>query len=471
MDDKRRSAAIYTRISKDRNGESLGVDRQEKACRKLASAMGARVVGVYSDNDISAFSGKRRPDFERLLVDIAAGKIDTLLCQHTDRLYRSVKDLTRLFDAGPRLLIKTVQGGDIDLGNSTGKMLATILAGVQEQESAHHSERRKLAYVQQATSGGYDAHGNRAFGYDRDGQPYEPEATLFRNAAADVLEGKSLRGVAREWNARGVTTTLAGATRTLRGRTYTVEGVWSATRIKRLLLNPRYAGIRMHLGKVAGVGEWTPLIDEDTHRRLVSDLRDPARVKVTSFERKYVGSGVYVCGVCGATMRVSFPGRGGRKYACSAHSCVMRAGDPVDDYVENAMLARLSRKDAKLLIAKRGVDVGALQDARAGWIAKLDNLVELLDDGTLDGPKARDKAAGYKAEIAAIDSQLAAAARTSPTAALLATGKELRQRWVDLPPSVRSQIIDEIAVVTINPTRRGVRVFDAAAIDIAWKDQ
>jgi hypothetical protein len=68
------------------------------------------------------------------------------------------------------------------------------------------------------------------------------------------------------------------------------------------------------------------------------------------------------------------------------------------------------------LIAGRGCDVGALQDAGAGWITKYDNLVELLDDGTLDGPKSREKAAKYK-EIAAIDAQLAAATRISPTAA------------------------------------------------------
>ena len=110
-----------------------------------------------------------------------------------------------------------------------------------------------------------------------------------------------------------------------------------------------------------------------------------------------------------------------------------------------------------------------LQDSRAGYVAKLDQLVELLDDGTLDGPKAREKAAGYKGKIAEIDGKLAAAARTSPTAALLPTGRELRRRWAKLSPSVRSQIIDEIAVVTIQPTRRGVRVFDPTAIDVVWK--
>ena len=112
--------------------------------------------------------------------------------------------------------------------------------------------------------------------------------------------------------------------------------------------------------------------------------------------------------------------------------------------------------------------MGELQDQRAGWVTKLDQLVELLDDGTLDGPKAREKAAEYKAKIADIDGKLAAAARTSPTAALLATGKELRKRWAKLTPSVRSQIIDEIAVVTIHPCGRGAQ-FRPRRLDMGWK--
>jgi hypothetical protein len=44
-----------------------------------------------------------------------------------------------------------------------------------------------------------------------------------------------------------------------------------------------------------------------------------------------------------------------------------------------------------------------------------------------------------------------------------------RKRWAKLTPTVRSQIIDEVAVVTVKPCRRGVRRFDAAYIDIQWR--
>lgn len=41
---------------------------------------------------------------------------------------------------------------------------------------------------------------NRAFGYTATGEPLEPEATAIRTAVADVLAGKSIRRVAKEWN-------------------------------------------------------------------------------------------------------------------------------------------------------------------------------------------------------------------------------------------------------------------------------
>ncbi len=69
-----RLAAVYVRISQDRGGAGLGVDRQENECRALAERLGWRVIEVFGDNDLSAFSGRRRPAYERMLHDIEAGR-------------------------------------------------------------------------------------------------------------------------------------------------------------------------------------------------------------------------------------------------------------------------------------------------------------------------------------------------------------------------------------------------------------
>src|SRR4030081_3761184 len=124
-------AAIYTRISHDRTGEGAGVERQLHACKMLAEFRGLNVVAVFSDNDISAYSGKKRPGFEKLLAAIARGEIDVVICWHPDRLYRRMKDLHRIIDerASPRggVSIASVTGGDVDLSTPAGRMVAQIL--------------------------------------------------------------------------------------------------------------------------------------------------------------------------------------------------------------------------------------------------------------------------------------------------------------------------------------------------------
>src|SRR4051812_16739661 len=91
-----RKAGVYVRISydarevdeNDPDGAKvltrLGVKRQRKDCTTEAKRRGWRVVEVYEDNDASAFSGKARVAYERMLDDIAAGRIDAVICWHPD---------------------------------------------------------------------------------------------------------------------------------------------------------------------------------------------------------------------------------------------------------------------------------------------------------------------------------------------------------------------------------------------------
>jgi site-specific DNA recombinase len=305
-----------------------------------------------------------------------------------------------------------------------------------------------------------------------DGQPHEPEATAIRTAIADVLEGKSIQQVTREWNAAGLTTTRAGATYHQHGEEYTVAGRWRPPRVRRVLVNPKYAGLKVHKGQVVDgvVGEWTPLIDVDTHQRLVSLLTDSERVATISWERRYPGAGIYRCGVCGGPMKShqSGGGRQRRSYVCRNQGCVARNAQHLDDHVDNVILERLRK--AKLVVGKkRGEGVAALQDQRAGWAEKLDNLSALMGDGTLDGPKTRQRAAHYKAEIAAIDRKLAVTLRVSPAGRLLASGGDLRAQWEKMDATKRSQVIDELVTVTVLPAKRG-RGFDPNAVRIEWKE-
>src|SRR6266567_5828504 len=84
-----RNTAVYTRISKDRNGRAEGVAAQEKWGRDYAAGAWPDVpVVVYADNDISASNGDHRPGYEALREAIRRGDVAHLWCVEQSRLER-----------------------------------------------------------------------------------------------------------------------------------------------------------------------------------------------------------------------------------------------------------------------------------------------------------------------------------------------------------------------------------------------
>jgi DNA invertase Pin-like site-specific DNA recombinase len=420
------------------------------------------VVDTYDDNDTSAYNGDVRKDFERLLADIKAGRINAIVCWHPDRLYRRVKDLQRLVEITDRgVQIASVNGGELDLSNSTGKMLARILGSVAEQESEHKGERRVAANADRAAKGAWRADGPRVFGYTQRGVPLEPEASAVRRAAQDVLNGVSLRSITQDWNARGLQTS--------RGKR------WDGLTLRRMLMRPHYAALRTYQGKVVGPGEWEALFDESTHRGLVQLLTDPARRPSSAFIRKHMGSGVYVCGKCGAKLYGAHPhGPDKLVYVCRNNQHLGRAGAPIDAIVEGVVLGVLAETDiAKRLTTRPGTDTVALRVKRQTLVTQKDELATLFTDGVLDGPAVRRESEKLNARIAAIDAQLTEAARRSTAATMLADGpREVRRHWEAASPDIRGKIVDELMVVTVMPVpedARGYRGFDHRLIVIKPK--
>jgi site-specific DNA recombinase len=442
--------AIYTRISEDHTGEGLGVQRQLDDCTALADRLGWKIVATYTDNDISAYNGKTRPEFEAMLDAMKAGEFDALICWHPDRLYRSMRDLERVIDIADErgVQLRTVTAGDLDLGTPAGRMLARILGSVARQEVEHKGERQRRANEQRRAAGKWVRGGVRKFGYTLDGQPYEPEASAVRTAAADVLSGKSLRGIAIAWNAQGLTTT--------RGNPFT------SMQVRRTLVNPLYAGLVTYEVKgrprvVVGAGKWPPILDEDTHHGLVAYLSDPARRPAVSFEKRHMGSGVYRCGKCGKTLYAMYPGgeKRGIVYSCRPSSHVARRGSLLDEYVEALVLAWFSqpktrKRLAALLNGGRNVDVKALQAQRGALQARMDKLARMHIAGDIDDSQLRSGTSEHRAQRDAIDKVLAKTSRRSPAAGMLAAD-DPRTYWAECSPDLRGKIVDEIMTVTVLP--------------------
>jgi site-specific DNA recombinase len=254
----------------------------------------------------------------------------------------------------------------------------------------------------------------------------------------------------------------------------TVDGKWNSPRVRRLLINPRYAGLRVHRGKVVGEGSWTPLIDLDTHKGLVAYLSNPARItNPNSFERKYLGPGIYLCGICGDTMKTARPGGkknpGNRRYVCRNTPHLARVGQPIDDIVTATVLERMTQPDAAELLASRGVDITGLSVQREALQRKLDGLVEQFDADNIDAEQFGAASRKTRQKLAEVDRQLADATRTSPAAALVAAGADAWEAWQGMSMTQRALAVEELMTVTVLPSpRRGMK-FSPDHISIEWR--
>lgn len=200
--------AFYARISLDPSGEQVGVKHQVTEGKGYLAKVGWPEPEIYVDNDISAASGKTRPDFERLLADIASGAVDGLSARHLDRLLRRVADLERIIEAleaapGP-VAVTFTEESNIDLGSANGRMLARILTSVAAQESEMKGERVRASRRREAAAG--KAHGALGYGYDKHQNIVLAEAAVIKEAAERVLAGDALNSIARDLNERGVPT-------------------------------------------------------------------------------------------------------------------------------------------------------------------------------------------------------------------------------------------------------------------------
>ena len=160
-------AAIYARISSDRDGDHLGVRRQVDDCERLVERKGWEVGERYVDDDVSAYKGQVRPAYRRMLDDLRDGFLDAVVVWDADRLHRQPKELEEFFEVCAEAAVTRLASvsGDIDLATHDGQFLARILGAVAKKESDDKSRRITRKHQELAQAGRIAGGGTRPYGY------------------------------------------------------------------------------------------------------------------------------------------------------------------------------------------------------------------------------------------------------------------------------------------------------------------
>ena len=458
---------MYARISSDPEGDRLGVTRQREDCEALAARKGWPIAEVYIDDDRSAYSGKPRPEYRRMLDDIAARSIDALVVYNLDRLHRQPRELEAFFDitdAAGLVNLATVEG-DINLGSHDGRFHARILGAVARKSSDDASSRIKRKNEERAAQGLPTGGGTRPFGYRPDRVTVDPaEAVLVREAVARVLAGEAVRAIAGDWNTRGILTAAGNQ--------------WTVETMRRMLNSARLSAQRELHGEIVAPGKWEPIITPDETARLRAILSERTRTRSRPV-RRYLLTGLLRCDLCGAPL-IARPQAGGeRRYVCAkgpGHSGCGRMAimaEPVEAFLSEAVLVQLDAPAvAAALAAAQSADAAtaAEHDALRQDRDQLDELARAYGERQVTFPEWLAARAPIEARIDAAQRKVSRMSRSAAIDPYVGKASTLRAAWPTLPlnrqRSIVSALLDRAVIRSAVPGRT---TFDPDRIAPVWR--
>jgi len=461
------AVAVYARISQDRSGQELGVKRQLADCRAEAERRGWTVAEEYVDDDLSAYSGKKRPAYERMLGDLAEGRRDAVIVWHMDRLHRRPAELEGFVDTCTRAGVRDVVtlSGDIDLAKGDGLLMARLLAAVAANESDSKRRRGARKALEIAQTGRPLMGGSRPFGFLDDRVTHHPaEAPVMRDLAARALAGETLISLTTWLQAEGIKTVGGNE--------------WRTNTVRQFLTNPRTWGMRVHRGQVIGTGTWEPIITPEQGERLRRLLLDPAR-RTNRSARRYLLTGMLRCGKCGNRL-YSTPKNGVRRYGCAsgpdARGCggVFIYAEMLEQFITEAVLYRLDSPDMHQVITGEGPDqeqTGTLADAIQADTGQLDDLAATWADGQISKAEWLTARTRIEARLQANRHAFARLTHRDAVADYIGRGDELRSQWAGLNLSRQVAIVKAVLnQATILPAKTpGRHGLDPERVQPDWR--
>lgn len=260
--------AAYARVSSGKDAMLHSLSAQISYYSDLIRRHnGWQYVGVYADEALTGTKDTRE-NFQRLLADCYAGKIDMVITKSISRFARNtvtlLETVRELKEQGVDVYFEEQ---NIHSLSADGELMLTILASYAQGESLSASENQKWRIRKGFERG--ELMGLRyLFGYriEKGVITVEPEqAKIVQEVFRRFNAGETLSGIAADLNDRGVKRVMGGG--------------WNAQRIRDLVTNEKYLGnallqktfVNNHLEKkqVKNRGELPQYYAEGTHEAII----------------------------------------------------------------------------------------------------------------------------------------------------------------------------------------------------------
>jgi site-specific DNA recombinase len=343
----------------------------------------------------------------------------------------------------------TTHGRSYEPGNGRDRRSLLEDAVDSEYESAKISTRARRAAAANAVAG--RPHGRIPYGYRRVFHPQtrvliaqEPEpaeAEVIAELYRRLIQGHSLRAIARDFQQRGIRT-RSGVT-------------WTAQHLRSLAIKPLYAGLRSHLPGRRGGDRWVDLdsLYEGQWPGLVSGadwfavqrlLRAPERKTTRPGRAKHLLSFIGRCGVCLGTLNVAYRDGAQPLYVCRAKGCVRITQADLDTLAEAVMLDYLARPDVidTLRAGDRqgDRDLSEVQGQLAAARARHEQLADAVATGSVSVATLIRAEPTLLAEITTLEARERELTTPSALRGLIEPGVDVAQRWALTPISTRREI-------------------------------
>lgn len=227
--------AAYCRVSTLQEQQETSYEAQvDYYTEKIRSNPNWKLAGIYADDGKSATSTRKRSDFQSMIEDCMAGKIDMVITKSISRFARNTVDsLMNIRKLKEKNIAVFFEKEGINTLDSGGELLITILSSQAQEESRNTSENCHWGIVRRFESGKVIVNHSKFLGYtkDKDGNLVivPEEAELVRRIFRLYLEGNSSYRIKRILEEDGI-------------RTVTGNTVWQATVIDKMLCNEKYMG-------------------------------------------------------------------------------------------------------------------------------------------------------------------------------------------------------------------------------------